>query len=338
MFFCSFNEPVYVKLEKIDILVMVADDKNVDYILSELREYSCDMDLDLVRKSVKAIGQIILKVDRGAKKAVEIIHDLVNNGQELALQEAVIVAKNIFRKFPNRFEALIKDLCTKLMSFSEPDSKAAIIWIIGEYAEKINESENLIDSFTESFVEEPDKVKLQILTATVKLYLKKPDEADDLIQKVLKLSTEECDNPDLRDRAYIYWRMLSAEPQKAKVVVLSEKPQMAEDSYNQYDDDFVDQLIEQMATLSSVYHKTPDELAAMQKKVATMTPMTGAPAKEEAKATKPVTDFDVQEDHDSESRKEKKRDKGEKKKAKKRDKEDIEEEEEKKPSKIKKKK
>ncbi len=56
VFFCSFNEPVYVKLEKIDILVMVADDKNVEYLLGELREYSNDMDMDLVRKSVKAIG------------------------------------------------------------------------------------------------------------------------------------------------------------------------------------------------------------------------------------------------------------------------------------------
>ena len=35
---------------------MVADDKNVEYLLGELREYSNDMDLDLVRKSVKAIG------------------------------------------------------------------------------------------------------------------------------------------------------------------------------------------------------------------------------------------------------------------------------------------
>ena len=72
----------------------------------------------------------------------------------------MVVAKNIFRKFPNRFEALIKDLCSKLLSFSEPDSKAAIIWIIGEYAEKINDAENLIESFTELFIEEPDKVKL----------------------------------------------------------------------------------------------------------------------------------------------------------------------------------
>jgi AP-1 complex subunit beta-1 len=51
-----------------------------------------------------------------------------------------------------------------------------------------------------------------LLTATVKLFLKKPEEGEDLIQKVLQLATEEADNPDLKDRAYIYWRMLSTSP------------------------------------------------------------------------------------------------------------------------------
>lgn len=69
-----------MKLEKIDILVKVCDKKNFDTILNELKEYSNDMDLELVRKAVRAIGHIILKVDDAAKKAVEIIQDIVGNG------------------------------------------------------------------------------------------------------------------------------------------------------------------------------------------------------------------------------------------------------------------
>jgi hypothetical protein len=46
------------------------------------------------------------------------------------------------------------------LEYHEPDSKASIIWIVGEYAEKINEAEKLIDSFADSFNEEPDKVKM----------------------------------------------------------------------------------------------------------------------------------------------------------------------------------
>lgn len=191
----------------------------------------------------------------------------MTQGNEIGINEAVIVAKDIFRKFPNKYESLIKDLVEKLETYNEPDSKASIVWIIGEYAEKINNSEVLIDQFIETFLEDNDKVKLAILTASVKLYLKKPEEGELIIQKVLKLATEEADNPDLRDRAYIYWRMLSTSPEKTKFVVLSEKPNIADDSYNQYNDDLIASLIDSISSLSSVYHKTPEELAIMQRKV-----------------------------------------------------------------------
>lgn len=50
------------------------------------------------------------------------------------------------------------------------------------------------------------QVQLQLVTATVKLFLKKPTERpQQMIQLVLTYATSETDNPDLRDRAYIYW-------------------------------------------------------------------------------------------------------------------------------------
>jgi len=61
------------------------------------------------------------------------------------------------------------------------------------------------------------KTQLQILTAVVKLFLKKPDSNQSLVQKVLQVATAENDNPDIRDRAYVYWRLLSGDLQVAKV-------------------------------------------------------------------------------------------------------------------------
>lgn len=51
-----------------------------------------------------------------------------------------------------------------------------MIWIIGEYAERIDNADELLESFLETFPEEPPQVQLQLLTATVKLFLKKPTE------------------------------------------------------------------------------------------------------------------------------------------------------------------
>ncbi|KAJ6702984.1 ADAPTOR COMPLEX SUBUNIT BETA FAMILY MEMBER [Salix viminalis] len=49
-----------------------------------------------------------------------------------------------------------------------------------------------------------------------------------MIQVVLNNATVETDNPDLRDRAYIYWRLLSTDPEAAKDIVLAEKPATAQ--------------------------------------------------------------------------------------------------------------
>ena len=68
---------------------------------------------------------------------------------------------------------------------------------------------------------------MAILTAAVKLYLKLEDDAEDLVTEVLKVATDESDNPDLRNRGYIYWRMLSEDPEAAKEIILCERPPIA---------------------------------------------------------------------------------------------------------------
>ena len=72
----------------------------------------------------------------------------------------------------------------------------------------------------------PSQVQLQILTAVVKLFLKRPKEAGDLVKRVLSLATQGSDNPDVRDRGFIYWRLLSSSPEKAQLVVLASKPEI----------------------------------------------------------------------------------------------------------------
>lgn len=39
VFFCKYNDPPYVKVEKLDIMVRLAEENNVETLLSELKEY-----------------------------------------------------------------------------------------------------------------------------------------------------------------------------------------------------------------------------------------------------------------------------------------------------------
>ena len=50
VFFCKYNDPIYVKMEKLEIMIALASDRNVDQVLLEFKEYATEVDVDFVRK------------------------------------------------------------------------------------------------------------------------------------------------------------------------------------------------------------------------------------------------------------------------------------------------
>lgn len=256
VFFVKYNDPIYVKLEKLDIMIRLANQQNIAQVLAELKEYATEVDVDFVRKSVRAIGRCAIKVEQSAERCVSTLLDLIQTKVNYVVQEAIIVIKDIFRKYPNKYESIISTLCENLDSLDEPEARASMIWIIGEYAERIDNAAELLESFLEGFQDENSQVQLQLLTSIVKLFLKRPTDTQELVQQVLSLATQDSDNPDLRDRGYIYWRLLSTDPVAAKEVVLAEKPLISEET-DLLEPTLLDELICNISTLASVYHKPP---------------------------------------------------------------------------------
>uniref|UniRef100_A0A2K6P404 AP complex subunit beta n=1 Tax=Rhinopithecus roxellana TaxID=61622 RepID=A0A2K6P404_RHIRO len=256
VFFVKYNDPIYVKLEKLDIMIRLASQANIAQVLAELKEYATEVDVDFVRKAVRAIGRCAIKVEQSAERCVSTLLDLIQTKVNYVVQEAIVVIKDIFRKYPNKYESVIATLCENLDSLDEPEARAAMIWIVGEYAERIDNADELLESFLEGFHDESTQVQLQLLTGIVKLFLKKPTETQELVQQVLSLATQDSDNPDLRDRGYIYWRLLSTDPVAAKEVVLAEKPLISEET-DLIEPTLLDELICYIGTLASVYHKPP---------------------------------------------------------------------------------
>uniref|UniRef100_A0A673C6R5 AP complex subunit beta n=1 Tax=Sphaeramia orbicularis TaxID=375764 RepID=A0A673C6R5_9TELE len=256
VFFVKYNDPIYVKLEKLDIMIRLASQANIAQVLAELKEYATEVDVDFVRKAVRAIGRCAIKVEQSAERCVSTLLDLIQTKVNYVVQEAIVVIKDIFRKYPNKYESVIATLCENLDSLDEPEARAAMIWIVGEYAERIDNADELLESFLEGFHDESTQVQLQLLTGIVKLFLKKPTETQELVQQVLSLATQDSDNPDLRDRGYIYWRLLSTDPVAAKEVVLAEKPLISEET-DLIEPTLLEELICHIGTLASVYHKPP---------------------------------------------------------------------------------
>lgn len=256
VFFCKYNDPPYLKLEKLEIMVRLADVHNYEILLAELKEYAMEVDMDFCRRAVKAIGQVATKVDIAAERCVNVLLDLIATGVTYVVQEAIVIIKDVFRRYPG-YESIIPTLCKHLDELHDPDARGALIWIIGEYCETLDDAGSMLAPFVENFNEEFTQTQLQILTAVVKLFLKLPDQGQNLVSVVLQKATAENDNPDIRDRAYVYWRLLSSDTNVAKGVVLADKPPITA-TVKSLPKPVLDQLLSEMSSLASVYHKLPE--------------------------------------------------------------------------------
>ena len=101
------------------------------------------------------------------------------------------------------------------------------------------------------------QVQLALVTASVKFFIQRPNQGQQLVQKVLKWATEDIDNPDLRDRGYMYWRLLATNAGAAKGIVMGDRPPVNTDT-DRMELGALDQLLLHTGTLGSIYHKTPE--------------------------------------------------------------------------------
>ncbi|KAK5957009.1 hypothetical protein OHC33_001378 [Knufia fluminis] len=254
VFFCKYNDPIYVKVTKLELIFMLANKENISVVLAELQEYATEIDVQFVRKAVRAIGKLAIKIEPAARQCIDTLLGLVNAQIPYIVQEATVVIRNIFRKYPNQYESIISTVIRQVDELDEPEAKSAIIWIIGQYADRIENADSLLQDYLATFHEEPVEVQLALLTATVKLFIQRPTKGSSLVPQVLKWCTEDADDPDLRDRGFMYWRLLSTDPATAKNIVMGDKPPITAEN-EKLDPLTLEELCLNIGTLATIYLK-----------------------------------------------------------------------------------
>jgi AP-1 complex subunit beta-1 len=119
VFFCRYNDPIYVKMEKLDVLVMLISERTVDQVLAEFKEYASEIDWypvywlywskstntdaahccsEFVCKAVRCIGRTAIKLAQATERCVNVLVSLIETKVNYLVQEASIVIRDILRK------------------------------------------------------------------------------------------------------------------------------------------------------------------------------------------------------------------------------------------------
>lgn len=283
-FYCRYNEPSYIKQVKIDILTALADPASAEHIVGELSEYVTDVDADISRRAIRAIGKIAVRVASTAEMIVGSLTTLLELDIDYVSTEAAVVMKDLVRKYPEQFERASSavDRCMKIVT--EPDGKCALLWILGEYGLLIEDAPYLLEPMIDGFLEETSgSVRLEMLTATVKLFFCRPPEMQKMLGKLLQKAICETTHPDVRDRALLYYRLLEHSPEEARRVICAPK-EVVEEFQEEMDADLRERVFEEFNTLSVVY-KQPSSKFVLNKENrinAKMEPPPASGATEEA--------------------------------------------------------
>lgn len=253
IFYVKYNDPPYIKTEKVDIIVSICKIETVRTVLDELAEYCNEVDVHFVQKSVRAIGQIANKFEAATRRCVDILVGLVKSKAEYAVEESILVLSNLLRKYPRTFDGVVSDICGATDLVKTTDAKAALVWVIGEYASIIDSYDCVIDTFLDSFVDEQPPVQNALITALVKMYVLNPELVKDQLQFVLTEASKETANPDVRNRAVIYWRLLSSTSQNVNEIIAVDKTGV-ETGERKFNPDVVDALLRDVGEVSGVLH------------------------------------------------------------------------------------
>ncbi|KAH0785266.1 Adaptin N terminal region family protein [Histomonas meleagridis] len=257
-FFCKYNDPSFIKMQKLDIIVTTVQPITAQAVLDEFTEYVNSVDVSFVRKTIRCIGQIAIKLPVATSRCVDILCSCITSKASYAIEESIIVFCDILRRHPGSFESVLSTICSSLDKISLPEAKASAIWLLGEYSNIIENVDLLIDPFLDSFHDSEPLVQLQMLTSLAKIYLIKPEETKDQLQFVLNEATKETSIPDVRNRALLYWRLLSSDNEVAKQIIIFEK-NMNQDIKPKFEEEVLTELIENTGNVAGVLHILPTE-------------------------------------------------------------------------------
>ncbi|KAL5065933.1 hypothetical protein RYX36_027670 [Vicia faba] len=64
-------------MEKLEIMIKLATNQNIDQVLLEFKGYATGVDVDFVRKVVRAIGRCTIKLEREAERCISVLLELI---------------------------------------------------------------------------------------------------------------------------------------------------------------------------------------------------------------------------------------------------------------------
>ncbi|KAJ6669868.1 hypothetical protein lerEdw1_000417, partial [Lerista edwardsae] len=215
---------------KLEILTNLANEANISTLLREFQTYVKSQDKQFAAATIQAIGRCATNISEVTDTCLNGLVCLLSNRDEIVVAESVVVIKKLLQTQPAHHGEIIKRMARLLDSITVPVARASILWLTGEYCERVPKvAPDVLRKMAKSFTIEDDLVKLQILNLGAKLYLTNSKQTKLLTQYILNLGKYDP-SYDIRDRTRFIRQLIvpseksGALSKYAKKIFLAQKP------------------------------------------------------------------------------------------------------------------
>ena len=176
-FLIHANDPPHIwrlKLEVLTIIFPYCGKHWKGVIISELEHFSKGSDPELVRESVRAIGRCAQSDASTADMCLRILLGQISSLDGNVVSESLTVIRHLIQQDPGSHKQTVIRLVTNLGTTTHPDARATIIWLVGEFAgidPDNNIAPDVLRILIQTFSDEPEPVKQQIVLLGAKVYL-----------------------------------------------------------------------------------------------------------------------------------------------------------------------
>ncbi|KAI9770537.1 MAG: AP-3 complex subunit beta [Geoglossum simile] len=175
-FLIRITDPPHIWRLKLEVLTTVfpyCGPHMNEVILGELEHFSRGSDSDLVRESVRAIGRCAQNDSRASARCLRLLLNQISSLDGNLAAESLTVIRHLIQRDPSSHTNTVIRLAKNLDTATNPQARASIIWLVGEFAGvggENNIAADVLRILAKGFSDESEAAKLQIVLLAAKVY------------------------------------------------------------------------------------------------------------------------------------------------------------------------
>lgn len=176
-FLVHATDPADVSRLKFEIMTLLfphCEPHMKEMILSELEHFTRSSNMELVQESVRAIGRCAQNENKASARCLRLLLRQISSQDGHLVAESLTVIRHLIQQDPQAHIKTVIRLAKNLDTTTDPQARASIIWLVGEYSgveDQDNIAPDVLRILTKGFADESEAAKLQIVLLAAKVYL-----------------------------------------------------------------------------------------------------------------------------------------------------------------------